>query len=187
MSPNILPDIPSDNRAFSHFDISNNQIGWLAHPEWSDMGQSGSWRNERYRHIDGRKQNDKPEGVEFKPLGVIALANAIPGMEALTSLNLSSNYLMAEGAKIVAEAIKVAVRLRLFWYNLYSYLTCRSTAAVCRYPQDHGAISQFTFSSGGYNSKPVTMETSMVEADFSGKVLGVSGAIMVGAFLPKCT
>ena len=34
---------------------------------------------------------------------------------AMTSLNLSSNYLKAEGAKIVAEAIKVlSVRLRLF-------------------------------------------------------------------------
>jgi hypothetical protein len=31
------------------------------------------------------------------------------------------------------------------------------------------------------------METSMAEADFGGKALGVSGAIMVAAFLPKCT
>jgi hypothetical protein len=27
----------------------------------------------------------------------------------------------------------------------------------------------------------------MVEADFGGKRLGVSGAIMAAAFLPKCT
>jgi hypothetical protein len=39
--------------------------------------------------------------------GVTALANAIPDMRALTSLNLSSNDLEAEGAKVVAEAIKV--------------------------------------------------------------------------------
>jgi hypothetical protein len=39
--------------------------------------------------------------------GLIALANAIPDMGVLTSLNLSSNYLEAEGGKIVAEAIKV--------------------------------------------------------------------------------
>jgi hypothetical protein len=30
------------------------------------------------------------------------------------------------------------------------------------------------------------METSMIEADFSGKDLRVSGAIMLTAFLPKC-
>jgi hypothetical protein len=52
---------------------------------------------------------------------------------------------------------------------------------------DNRAISQFTFSGDRGDSKPVTMETSMVEADFSKKGLSVSGAIMVGAFLPKCT
>jgi hypothetical protein len=39
--------------------------------------------------------------------GVIALADAIPDMGAMTSLNLAANNLRAEGAKIVAEAIKV--------------------------------------------------------------------------------
>jgi hypothetical protein len=52
---------------------------------------------------------------------------------------------------------------------------------------DKGAISKFTFSGDRRDSTPVTMESSMVEADFGGKGLGVSGAIMVGAFLPKCT
>jgi hypothetical protein len=41
--------------------------------------------------------------------GVIALANVIPGMGAMTSLNLAMNSLGAEGAKIVAEAIKVTM------------------------------------------------------------------------------
>jgi hypothetical protein len=50
-----------------------------------------------------------------------------------------------------------------------------------------GAISQFTFSSDRSDSKPVTMETSMTEVDFSGKGLGLTGAIMLSAFLPKCT
>ena len=36
------------------------------------------------------------------------------------------------------------------------------------------------------NSKPVAIESSMTEADFSGKVLQASGAIMLAAFLPKC-
>ena len=41
--------------------------------------------------------------------GIIALVNAIPYMGALTSLDLSSNWLRAAGAKIVAEAIKVTL------------------------------------------------------------------------------
>jgi hypothetical protein len=56
-----------------------------------------------------------------------------------------------------------------------------------------GPLSQFTFSGDNYGMeigllrfrKPVTMEISMTEADFSAKGLGESGAIMVAAFLPK--
>jgi hypothetical protein len=49
-----------------------------------------------------------------------------------------------------------------------------------------GALTKFTFS-GDDNRKLATMETTMTVADFSGKGLGVSGAIMLSAFLPKCT
>jgi orotate phosphoribosyltransferase-like protein len=40
---------------------------------------------------------------------------------------------------------------------------------------------------GDDDSRSVTVETSMVEADFSKNGLGVSGAIMLLAFIPKCT
>jgi Ran GTPase-activating protein (RanGAP) involved in mRNA processing and transport len=60
-------------------------------------------------------------------------------------------------------------------------------AEVTTIKKAKGAISKFTFSGDHFDSKPVTMETSMVEADFGGKGLGLSGAIMVAAFLPKCT
>jgi hypothetical protein len=48
------------------------------------------------------------------------------------------------------------------------------------------ALSTFTFSGDCSSSQPVTMETTMTEADFSGKKLCVSGGMMVAAFLPKC-
>ena len=41
--------------------------------------------------------------------GVIAISDAIPTMGALTSLNLASNCFGAEGAKHIAEAIKMNV------------------------------------------------------------------------------
>jgi hypothetical protein len=50
---------------------------------------------------------------------------------------------------------------------------------------DNGALAKFVFS-GDDNRKSVTMETTITVADFSGKHLGVSGAIMLSAFLPKC-
>ena len=36
------------------------------------------------------------------------------------------------------------------------------------------------------DKQAVTMKTDMTEADFSGKELGASGAIVVATFLPKC-
>jgi hypothetical protein len=51
----------------------------------------------------------------------------------------------------------------------------------------NGTLSTFTFSGSVSKREPVTMETSMTEANFDGKGLGVTGAIMLAAFLPKCT
>ena len=50
----------------------------------------------------------------------------------------------------------------------------------------NGAMKKLTISGIEFWSKPVTIETSMTEADFSDKKLGASGAIMLAAFLPKC-
>ena len=49
-----------------------------------------------------------------------------------------------------------------------------------------GAMTKLTISGDESYSMPVTMEASMTEADFSGKYLMASGAIMLAAFLPKC-
>jgi hypothetical protein len=46
-------------------------------------------------------------GFTATPEGPKAIADAIKDMRAMTSLNLSSNNLCAEGGKIVAAAIKV--------------------------------------------------------------------------------
>jgi hypothetical protein len=58
--------------------------------------------------------------------------------------------------------------------------------AIANAIKDMRALSTFTFSGDFSNSEPVTMETTMTEAVFSGKALGVSGGMMVAAFLPKC-
>ena len=54
--------------------------------------------------------------------------------------------------------------------------------------KNNGAMAKFTFSGmvGRIEGLPVTIETSMTEADFSKKRLGASGAIMLTAFLSKC-
>jgi hypothetical protein len=48
----------------------------------------------------------------------VLIANDISDMGALTSLDLSSNYLEAEGSRVVAEAIKVLIiQLRSCWHH----------------------------------------------------------------------
>ena len=46
----------------------------------------------------------------------------------------------------------------------------------------NGALEAITFG----DKQAVTLKTIMTEVDFSGKELGVSGAIIVAAFLVKC-
>jgi hypothetical protein len=56
----------------------------------------------------GDKWGSKDDHYESDMQGVIALANAIPDMGAMTSLNLANNFLQAEGAKHIAGALKVS-------------------------------------------------------------------------------
>ena len=48
------------------------------------------------------------------------------------------------------------------------------------------ARTQADFVIVGGDLHAVTMQASMTEANFNGKQLGESGAIIVAAFLPKC-
>jgi hypothetical protein len=79
--------------------------------------------------------------------GAIMLVPEIIDNGALTSLDLSSNRLWAEGAKIVAEAIKVTMCApAIILDHFHVHLTSQSTAVVCYYPQDMGAILSLNLS-----------------------------------------
>ena len=83
------------------------------------------------------------------------IANVLKSNTSITEINLSNNNLDAEAAKILSDGIKDA----------------------------NGALAKFTFSGDSYDSKPVTVEVGMTEADFSGAKLGTSGAIILAAWL----
>jgi Leucine-rich repeat (LRR) protein len=85
----LAPEI-AGNGALTSLDVSSNNIGsivgWTYHSD----------NNQQYTHMhsDGRHQELLPEGEELgKPEGIIALADVIPDMGALSSLNLASNGL----------------------------------------------------------------------------------------------
>jgi hypothetical protein len=133
---------------------------------------------------------------------VIMLVAEIIDNGALLVLSLQSNNLWADCGEALAEGLKgnrVITELNIGGNNLgregrAGNLDTSGVTAITSGIQDMRAISLFTFSgersydSGNLEGAAAVtrMETSMTEADFSGEHLGISGAIMLSAFLPKC-
>jgi hypothetical protein len=120
------------------------------------------------------------------------LAGVIKDMGALSVLSLKKNNLCnREAGKALSEMLMVVnTVLTELDVSENTYYKCDSAGFAQELAVgiiDNGALSQMTFSGNLGGSVPVTMEASMVDADFGGKYLGESGAIMAAAFLPKCT
>jgi hypothetical protein len=91
-------------RVLLYLDVSDNNLGKLVPPEGWTKGSYISGGKYHWSHTDGHNEEGViPSGS--MPDGVIALADAIPGMKAMTSLNLASNSLRAQGVEIVADAM----------------------------------------------------------------------------------
>jgi Leucine-rich repeat (LRR) protein len=180
----------SDNGALTSLNLSANELGQPVVPEGWSHGYHGDYSGSKFwKHTDGRRQNEKPG----KPEGIIAIANAIKDMRALSVLSLKKNNLCnQEAGKALSEMLAVNTVLKELDVSENTYYKCDSAGFAQELAvgiSDNGALSTFTFSGEEYgSSRPVTMETTMTEADFSGKELGVSGGMLVAAraFLPKC-
>jgi hypothetical protein len=93
----LLGGVISNNGALTSLDISSNNL----------VGEKGTGRYKTVGAEFSDESDEEEEIMEPDFSGIIAIANAIPDMRALTTLNLSSNSLEAEGAKIIAEALPV--------------------------------------------------------------------------------
>jgi hypothetical protein len=94
--PAAIADAIKDMRALTSLNLAANKLGQLVLPE----GWSGPDGDGEYQDPDGEYHRQAPVGS--KPGGIVVLANVIKDMGAMTSLNLASNSLGVEGAKIVA-------------------------------------------------------------------------------------
>jgi hypothetical protein len=109
----------------------------------------------------------------------------------MTCVDISNNAMYAEGAKAIASALTNAVLTELnISHNYMAYNTARNmdmsgVLILADAIKKMSTLSKFTFS-GDDNSKLATIEASMTDARFEGKSLGVSGGMMLAAFLPKC-
>jgi hypothetical protein len=217
----IANDI-KDRKGLTSLDISNNAIGCIIPPHGWETGKlrytvDGVVAG-RKLHLEGfGRQCFKPSGAaaeewvftpppNTKPEGVVVLVNAIKDMEAMTSLDLSSNMLGAAGGDIVAEAIEVTTKCLIAMF-----LTPFSTVNFYHYPQDMKALSSLHV--GQNNCRPLAMrkimavamskdsmrmlcavpikENTLTELDLSGRNLGVEGALVVAEYLhnngaPSC-
>jgi hypothetical protein len=180
-----------NNAALTKFDISKNSIraeGGKALAEALKGNQVIIELNMSSNHLGLNI------GFGSDMSGVTALADVIPGMGAISLVNLLHNGIGTDQAKDFVDILKNHPTLKSLCGNKGNETELDMIGkmhgagdAIMLVPDiiDNGVISKFTFSGEGYGNKPVTMETSMTEADFSGSGLGVSGAIMLSAFLPK--
>jgi hypothetical protein len=100
----ILASELPDKGKLTLLNLAQNDLGELVLSEgWTKTGDGFYDGPIVFKHADGREQK---EGPGSKPEGIIAIANAIPDMGALTSLDISENELHAEGTKLLAEAVK---------------------------------------------------------------------------------
>jgi hypothetical protein len=91
-----------DNGALSVLNLAENNLGGLVLPEgWTEEYDSDNYEYV-YRHTDGREQKDKPG----KPEGILAIANAIPDMGALSKLLMRKNCLCnRESGKVLSKML----------------------------------------------------------------------------------
>ena len=97
-------------------------------------------------------------GGKYDFSGIEALSAALADNTTLLSLDISGNWLKAEGAQHVAKALST-----------------------------NETLGSLTFSGNLGGSRPATIEKQSVAVDFSGKYLGVAGCVMLAAFLPRCS
>ena len=102
----MSPNIPSDNRALSFLDISSNDIcKKILGPRKVDIKASEDDIVE-FNGAQGALATWNDMHFGFVPLsGIQAIATAIKDRGALASLNLASNSLGIEGAKIIAAVL----------------------------------------------------------------------------------
>jgi hypothetical protein len=98
-----LSDAIRDMGALLFLDISDNNIGisWYLNPKY----EASPDEEHKYESTDGGEQDEEPAGG-LGPIGVIAVANAIKDMRAISSANLLKNGISIDQARVLASILK---------------------------------------------------------------------------------
>jgi hypothetical protein len=124
-----------------------------------------------YQHTDGTKQDNRPG----KPEGAIAIANALPGMGALSIANVLGNRIGKEMLSQVQEIMRSKPKL------IY----------LCGIADDATEADLSGLGMDGDDAIVLASELpdkgAMTSLNLASNKLGVEGAKIIAACLPKCT
>jgi hypothetical protein len=173
--------------------LAANNLGQLVLPEgWSGPNDDGE-----YEDPDGEYHQQAPAGS--KPEGIIALANAIPDMRTILSVNLLKNKIGSDQAKDLVIILKEHPTLKSLCGNKGNETEldmsgkmggAEDAIMLAAEVVDNGALSKLIFGgdkyygdSGPVTPEPATLELGMPEVNLSNKGLQTAGAIIVAAWI----
>jgi hypothetical protein len=201
----MSPNIPSGNRALTHLDVSGNSLGHLVPPEgWEAHGNGTHYR--RHGGIPEDWSTTVPAGSQ--PLGIIAIANAIPDMGAMMSLHVGMNSIPEKEMKEIItiamrkDSMKILCEVPIKDKTLTMLdisgknLGMEGAVVVAEYLRDNGAISSVNLLKNDIPMEQVkalafilkdhpTLKSlcgnsgEETELDMSGKQIGAEGAVML--------
>ena len=129
---------------------------------------------------------------DLKSKDIAGFAEHLRDMGSLSSVNLLKNGIGVDQANALVKIKEAKPNLKtLCGFTLEETeldmskqgLTPGDAVLLASDIPDMGSLSKFTFSGDHRESKPVTVEVGMTEADFSGAMLQTSGAIILAAWL----
>jgi hypothetical protein len=178
-----LADVIKDMGALSKLDASDNGIFGK-----KDKAGITAWADALKANTSITELNLSKNKINADDAKI--LAPAISDNGAVSVISLRNNCLCnRESGKALSEMLAVNTVLKELDVSANTYYQRDSVGFAQELAvgiSDNGTILHFTFS-GDDDSQLITIKTAMAVADFSGKGLGTSGAIMLSAFLPKCT
>ena len=110
--------------------------------------------------------------------GISFISATIHHLASLRRVNLQGNALDAEKLAGIIETSPTIQDMNL----AQTSLSCSDAKLVAEALACTSALTSITFG----NKEAITMKAGMAGADFIGKELGPSDAVIVASFIPKC-
>jgi hypothetical protein len=180
----------NDSGSLVSLDISGNELysGWFLNPGYAANPDS----EYKFKHTDQTQKQDEDPGSLACMDGVIALTVAIQAMGALAKLTFGDSpdefneeateeWLQSRGTSFEqlqqhfeepADEQPVTIAAMIF-----------NAVAKAGLPIDNQDEAKASLIAACITSGSVTIDTTMTEADFSGRKLGAAGAQILAAFM----